>query len=34
MESESYRLELVELVRSPYWSENIYDKLERVKTRP
>ncbi len=33
-ESESYRVELVELVRSPYWKENVYERLRRVKTRP
>jgi hypothetical protein len=34
IESESYRVRLVEHVRSPYWKEDVYKKLEKVKTRP
>ncbi len=34
IESESYRMQLVEHVRSQYWREDVYDKLERVTTRP
>jgi len=34
IESESYRVQLVEHVRSQYWREDVYDKLEKVKTRP
>jgi len=33
-ESATYRVELVELVRSPYWKENVYERLVRVKSRP
>lgn len=29
-----YRMELVEAARSAYWEENVYDELERVRTRP
>lgn len=32
--SDSYRAQLVEHVRSQYWREDVYDKLERVTTRP
>ncbi|MEX0600295.1 MAG: hypothetical protein WD021_02670 [Rhodothermales bacterium] len=32
--SGRYRMELVEAVRSAYWSENVYDRLERVTMRP
>lgn len=34
MESKSYRMKLVELVRSPYWSENLFSRLKHVSTRP
>lgn len=34
IESESYRMQLVEHVRSQYWREDVYKKLERVTTRP
>jgi len=34
IESQSYRVRLVEHVRSPYWRENVYEKLRRVTTRP
>ena len=34
IESESYRFQLVEHVRSQYWREDVYDKLEKVTTRP
>lgn len=34
IESESYRVRLVEHVRSQYWRENVYEKLHKVKTRP
>lgn len=34
IESESYRVSLVEHVRSAYWREDVYEKLERVTTRP
>lgn len=34
MESKSYRMKLVELVRSPYWSENLFPRLKHVQTRP
>jgi hypothetical protein len=29
-----YRMELVELIRSPYWAENVYDRLQTVTERP
>lgn len=32
--SGSYRMELVEHLRSPYWQENVWDRLERVDQRP
>jgi len=32
--SGRYRMTLVEHVRSPYWRENLYERLTRVKTRP
>ncbi len=34
MESKSYRMKLVEIVRSPYWSENLFPRLKHVQTRP
>lgn len=34
IESESYRVRLVEHVRSQYWREDVYEKLGTVKTRP
>jgi hypothetical protein len=34
LESKSYRMKLVELVRSPYWSENLFPRLKHVQTRP
>jgi hypothetical protein len=34
LESEIYRMKLVESVRSAYWDENIFPRLQRVKTRP
>ena len=34
IECESYRFQLVEHVRSQYWREDVYDKLEKVTTRP
>ncbi|MEM1268929.1 MAG: hypothetical protein AAGI08_02670 [Bacteroidota bacterium] len=33
-DSERYRMTLVEHIRSPYWSENLYPKLQRVDARP
>ena len=32
--SGRYRMELVEVLRSPYWEENVYDRLERVEHHP
>lgn len=29
-----YEMDLVEHLRSAYWEENVYDRLERVETRP
>ncbi len=29
-----YRMELVELIRSPYWEEDVYERLQRVTERP
>jgi hypothetical protein len=34
LESKSYRMKLVELARSPYWSENLFPRLKHVQTRP
>jgi hypothetical protein len=34
LQSKSYRMKLVELVRSPYWSENLFPRLKHVQTRP
>jgi hypothetical protein len=34
LSSKSYRMKLVELVRSPYWSENLFPRLKHVATRP
>lgn len=34
LESATYRMRLVEIVRSPYWDENIFPRLKRVKSRP
>lgn len=34
IDSEQYRVRLVEHVRSSYWKEDVYDKLRRVTTRP
>ncbi len=31
---EGYDLEMVEVIRSPYWRENIWDLLTRTKARP
>ena len=33
-ESGRYGMELIEVLRSPYWNENIYDRLQRVAERP
>ncbi len=33
-DSGRYKMSLVEDLRSPYWKENFYPNLERVKTRP
>ena len=32
--SGSYRMELVEHLRSPYWEENLWPRLERIEERP
>lgn len=32
--SGRYEMGLIEAVRSPYWEENVYEELERVRTRP
>lgn len=32
--SGSYRMTLVEYLRSPYWEENVWTRLERVSERP
>jgi len=32
--SGSYRMELVEHLRSPYWEENLWPRLERIAERP
>ncbi len=32
--SGSYRMELVEHLRSPYWEENLWPRLERIAARP
>jgi len=32
--SGRYEMELVEYLRSPYWDEDIYDRLERIRERP
>jgi hypothetical protein len=32
--SGSYRMELVEHLRSPYWEENVWTQLERIEERP
>lgn len=29
-----YRMELIEAVRSPYWEEDVYTELDRVRSRP
>lgn len=29
-----YRMELIELIRSPYWEEDVYERLQRVTERP
>lgn len=34
IESENYRVQLVEHVRSQYWREDVYEKLRKVTTRP
>ncbi len=34
LESASYRMRVVEIVRSPYWEENVFPRLKHVKTRP
>ena len=34
LESATYRMRLVEIVRSPYWDENVFPRLKHVKTRP
>lgn len=32
--SDSYRMTLVEHLRTPYWEENLWPKLERIEQRP
>jgi len=34
LEGADYTMTLIEQVRSPYWSENVWDRLERVTERP
>jgi hypothetical protein len=34
IEAETYRMQLVEAIRSPYWAENLFPRLKRIKTRP
>ena len=34
LESDLYTMELDEKLRSPYWRENVYDRLRRVSERP
>ena len=29
-----YAMELVELLRSPYWEEDVYERLEIIRERP
>jgi hypothetical protein len=33
-ESDRYRMSLIEHVRSPYWTENVWTRLARVEKRP
>lgn len=32
--SGRYRMELIEALRSPYWEEDVYERLDRVRARP
>jgi len=34
VESDGYEMQLREHLRSPYWQENVYDRLRRISERP